>query len=130
MFAASANVDDVARGDLSKLNVVDAGFRGQTELSLSKTRGQLVQVAVDGFGNAPVTLRTARAAEGPWSSPLHLFDAPEGTKKNALVYSAKAHPELRGADLVVTYCTNDTDLATLVDDTSLYFPRFLKVTLE
>jgi hypothetical protein len=31
--------------------------------------------------------------------------------------------------MVVTYVSNSTDFGTLVADTSLYFPRFVRVTL-
>ncbi len=44
-----------------------------------------------------------------------------------LVYAAKSHPELTGAEYVVTYASNSTDFATLVNDLSLYFPRFVKI---
>jgi hypothetical protein len=44
-----------------------------------------------------------------------------------MIYAGKAHPELTGADLVVTYATN-TDWERCLDDPSLYYPRFLKVT--
>ncbi len=41
------------------------------------------------------------------------------------------HPELAGAggDLVIIYFSNHTDFKRLVDDESLYFPRFVRVTL-
>jgi hypothetical protein len=44
-------------------------------------------------------------------------------------YAAKAHPELRsttlGGAVAVTYATNALDFSVQVDDTSLYFPRFV-----
>ena len=53
--------------------------------------------------------------------------------KGTLVYSAKAHAALcdddNKGDLVVTYCTNSTDLAGLVNDHTLYYPRFVRVFL-
>jgi hypothetical protein len=48
-----------------------------------------------------------------------------------LTYAAKAHPELRspalGGAVAVTYATNNLRFDALVADTSLYFPRFVKL---
>ena len=130
MFAAHVSVHDAAHGDLSHLVVDgDAGFTGATELSLSKSGDTYVVVVADGFGAAHVDMRTAPSPAGPWSAPTLVYAPPEGAKPNALVYSAKAHPELTAphGELVATYCTNNTDLGTLVDDMSIYFPRFVRV---
>jgi len=45
-----------------------------------------------------------------------------------LVYAGKGHPELTGAPLVATYASNSTRLPTLVADTTLYYPRFVRVS--
>ncbi|HEY4220540.1 MAG TPA: hypothetical protein VGO62_04340, partial [Myxococcota bacterium] len=93
-------------------------------------KGAYQLVSTDGFGAAPVVMRTTQSPSEPWSAPVTL--ARPSVPANGLVYSAKAHPELSGADgdLVITYCTNDSDLATLVDDDSIYYPRFLRVQLR
>ncbi len=51
-------------------------------------------------------------------------------RRDAITYAAKGHPELAGADLVVTYASNAHDFATLVADMSLYYPRFVRLTFE
>jgi len=99
----------------------------QTELSVHQhTDGQLMMISVDGFGSTNVVARTAPAPHGPWSDAVVLARPTESERPGVLVYSAKAHPELRGSEFVVTYCTNHSDFPTLVKDMNLYFPRFLR----
>jgi len=80
-----------------------------------------------GFGATSIAVRSAPAPEGPWSPACAVFTPPDSTKPTVLVYAAKAHPELLGGSLVATYATNSTDLATLANDMSVYFPRFVRV---
>ena len=161
MALARVSVQDAARGDLSHIVwLADDGaflsldsahgastpralFAGQTELSLTHTGGAFEVVGVDGFGAVPVVMRSSARIDGPWSAAGAIYAPPEATRatKGAIVYSAKAHPELRAngangangsdaSELIVTYCSNSTDLATVVNDDTLYFPRFLRVSLE
>ncbi|HZS37315.1 MAG TPA: DUF4185 domain-containing protein [Polyangia bacterium] len=99
----------------------------QTELSVSSDgRGGFVMVHTVGFGAADLAYRTAPAVEGPWSEARAFYHPPEGAKPNAFVYAGKAHPELAGAPIVATYASNSFDFASLVNDPSLYYPRFVK----
>ncbi|MFP5210562.1 MAG: hypothetical protein ACLGRW_14865, partial [Acidobacteriota bacterium] len=61
------------------------------------------------------------------STPEMLYRPPESNAPQAFVYGAKAHPELHGADLIVTYTANGSD-QRLATDMSIYFPRFVRVT--
>jgi hypothetical protein len=56
---------------------------------------------------------------------------PESKREGALIYAAKAHPEL-DADgaLAVTYISSSFDGATVVADESLYYPRFIRLRLD
>jgi hypothetical protein len=53
----------------------------------------------------------------------------ESDGPDPFVYAGKAHPELRGADLVVTYAANGPD-RRLFSDLSIYSPRFVRVQLS
>ncbi len=44
-----------------------------------------------------------------------------------MIYAGKAHPGLRGADLIASYATNTFDFTRQVADTTLYFPRFVRL---
>ncbi len=107
---------------------------GQIELSVSyvqrihrfveiQTRGGLL-----GDPNTAIVARFAVRPEGPWS-PVVAFHRPrEAARSDAaslLSYAAKAHPEQRGADLIVTYVVNDLRPHTPAD--ALYYPQLLRV---
>jgi hypothetical protein len=47
-----------------------------------------------------------------------------------MIYAAKAHPHLKGPDLVLTYATNSFDFAKLVASDKLYYPRFLRASFK
>jgi hypothetical protein len=44
------------------------------------------------------------------------------------VYAGKGHPQLAGADLVCTYAQIALKCDRTLDDDSLYYPRFVRVT--
>ncbi|MGC4118979.1 MAG: hypothetical protein QM765_31305 [Myxococcales bacterium] len=100
---------------------------GAPEVSVQARCGGYVTVQSPGFGGTTIAVATAPALTGPWSRFVPVFRPPESERAGVLVYAAKSHPELEGAELVVTYATNSTDLATLVGDSSLYFPRFVRL---
>ncbi len=100
----------------------------QTEFSVSRVGPEFWMISTEGFGAVDVVVRTAAAPVGPWSAPRPLYRPPEFGRSDVLVYSAKAHPHLKGAPVVLTYNTNRTDFWDLAADLDVYFPRFVKVT--
>ena len=110
--------------------------RGQTEFSVHRVEadgveaeGHFLQVQMDGFPRGAIAVRRARALWGPWSRLRGVFrpDQVVALDRRSFIYSAKAHPEIKTDGLAVTYCTNSFDLGTLVDDKTLYFPRFIRL---
>lgn len=101
----------------------------QTEFTVhySPRLQRFIEVQTRGFVGADLVFRSAREPTGPWSAPQKLHRPAESDLPGVFVYAGKAHPELTGADLVVTYASN-ADWARAVDDPRLYYPRFLKVT--
>jgi hypothetical protein len=47
-----------------------------------------------------------------------------------LIYAAKAHPQLEGSELVLTYATNIVGYGRLVARNDLYYPRFLRASFK
>jgi hypothetical protein len=92
-------------------------------------RSVYVHVQSEGFGGTDLAYRTAPALAGPWSGPTVFHRPAESDLEDAFVYAGKAHPELAGADLVATYVANSFEFADLFADPSLYYPRFVRVTL-
>ena len=81
---------------------------------------------------ARIVGRFADAPQGPWSEPVLLYTSPEMKADRKLFsYAGKAHPQLSGEnELVVSYCVNSFDFARVVNDPTLYWPRFVRVTLK
>jgi hypothetical protein len=108
-----------------------ANAGAESSLHFDPKRSRWFHVRSEGFGATTIVVDSAPALEGPWTSPKVVFTPPESGRADAFVYAAKGHPELTGADLVVTYASNTLgDFSKLINDTSLYFPRFVKLTLK
>lgn len=123
---------DVRAGNLQNPRWSDAPvFRnGQTEFSVHRRGQEYVAIQVDGFGGTNVAIRRAPRPEGPWTMPEPVYRPAESDRSGILVYSAKAHPWLSPDGVVVSYCTNHLDFATLVGDEALYYPSFVRLTLD
>jgi hypothetical protein len=147
IYAARWPADDVRRGDLSRPEwwagdlagwVPDSSSaprwplfeNGQSELTIHQdpSTGQFLAVQTQGFGPADIMLRAAPALTGPWTAPRMVYRPPEYYAPDIMIYAAKAHPELTGADLVLTYATNSFDFGRHLSDGLLYYPRFVRLT--
>ncbi|HET6282168.1 MAG TPA: hypothetical protein VFH73_14470, partial [Polyangia bacterium] len=117
-----------AAGATPAVVLADAG--PECSLHFDERLGKFVFVRSDGFGKTTVAISFADHVEGPWPAPRPIFRPPEDDQENAFVYAAKAHPFLSGADLVASYATNTfAGLPTLRSDTTIYYPRFVKLTI-
>ena len=103
---------------------------GQSDLTIhaDRTTQRFLVVQTQGFGPADVMMRAAPRLTGPWSGAQLVFRPSEYSRPNVMIYSAKAHPELAGGDLVLTYVTNTFRYAELLTDSLIYYPRFLRLT--
>ena len=115
----------------SEFSVTRAGQSARRAATANESgANRLVQVQALGFGSVPLGVRFAERPEGPWSAPEVAYRPPEAEKKNVLVYAAKAHPHLSGADLVVTYVATSADFGETVRDEFWYYPRFIRLSLR
>lgn len=89
---------------------------------------RLLLTQTHGFPAADVTLRAAPGIAGPWSARRMVYRPPEYYHPNATIYAGKAHPQLSGADLVLTYATNSLESAGHLTDPGIYYPRFVRLT--
>lgn len=103
---------------------------GQSDLTIhaDQVAQRFLEVQTHGFGPADVMMRTAPILTGPWSAPRMVYRPPEYYRPNVMIYSAKAHPELSGADLLLTYATNTFQFGELSTDSLIYYPRFVRLT--
>ena len=106
-----------------------------TEFSVHRAAtGQFVMASLVGsILDAPhsnLALRTAPSISGPWSDAIPVYHPPEGDENGVFVYAGKAHPELGDQPIVLTYGQNGWNLQTTIDDMCLYFPRFVRASLD
>lgn len=146
VYAMRWPVDNVHRSDLSRPEVWSGeklGWEpdapesqwqplfddGQSELSIHENRdsGQFMAVQTVGFGAAEVAIRVAPDLAGPWSAPGTIYRPPEYDRPDVMIYAAKAHPQLTGADIVLTYVTNTFVFAEQLSDERIYYPRFIRL---
>ena len=57
-----------------------------------------------------------------------VYRPPEYLRPNVMIYSGKAHPQLTGGDLVLTYDTNTFEFGEMLTDSLIYYPRFVRLT--
>lgn len=101
---------------------------GASEFSVQPLAdGRYLQIQSHRFPSSDIRYRVAPRPEGPWSEPTRIFLPPESRRRGTLVYAAKAHPELADEGLLVTYAANHFDPKTLLEDRSLYYPRFVRL---
>lgn len=79
-----------------------------------------------------IVARYAEQPWGPWSEATTLYTCPEmASIPKAFTYAAKAHESLsRGDEVVVSYVVNSTDFWEVARNASLYWPRFVRVSLR
>jgi len=84
------------------------------------------------FPRGPIVIRDSKELTGEWSPRRFAFlpEEAEPSRKDTMVYAAKAHPEQIADGLAVTYCTNTFRLDTVREDESLYFPRFVRFNFK
>jgi len=79
---------------------------------------------------APVIkVRWADKPTGPWSDAFIAYRCPDAEiGREVFCYAAKGHPELSsGNELLVTYATNSFQLKEVLENSRLYFPRFVRL---
>jgi hypothetical protein len=103
---------------------------GQSEFTMhfDRATGRFLVVHTRGFGPADVIMRAAPRLTGPWSRPRMAYRPPEYDRPNVMIYAGKAHPQLTGADLVLTYATNTFRFSEHLTDSLIYYPRFVRLT--
>jgi len=102
---------------------------GQSEFTVHYDNLARTFLAVQtvGFGSADLAIRSASELTGPWTEPRMLYRPSEFYRPNIMIYAAKAHPALTGADLVLTYATNTFQFSEAISDSLSYYPRFVRL---
>jgi len=95
-------------------------------------RNIFVMIQSDTAFQNQIWLRTADRPEGPWSEPILIYTATEALNcKDCFAYAAKSHLCLSAPEeLLVSYVINSSDFNILVNNTDIYRPRFIRVSLK
>ena len=90
-------------------------------------RGQFAMVQSEGFGATTLAIRFAPEPEGPWSTPVSFYRPPESYDENAFVYAGKAHSEIAGGGLAVSYVPSRFEDDPRPSPADFYYPHFVRV---
>ncbi len=109
------------------------GLASEYSVSWLPAIKRYVAVYTEGGIFGRIVVRTAPNPGGPWGEPVCVYECPDSKwHEKTFSYAAKAHPELATApdELIVTYATNSTRFADLIEDARLYWPRFVRITMR
>lgn len=106
-------------------------FIGETEFSVhyDPTIKKFIQIQSFGFGEGEIGLRLSDSLDGKWTEPYMFYKPEYPNVKRPFMYAAKAHPELRGDGIYITYNVNSFDFVELTENNSIYFPKFIRVEI-
>jgi hypothetical protein len=115
---------------LEKPQSLFSGGHNEFTIHYESMLDQYLEIQTVGFGKADIGYRLADSPTGRWTSIERFYRPEEYRISEVMIYAAKSHPHLIGADLVLTYATNSISFARLVASDNLYYPRFLKVSIK
>ena len=147
LVVARVSADHVERFDAWECYAGDERWSHQPADAKAIADGMVSEFSVERFQNngrwefllvqseplfgARILARTAPRPEGPWSGPVAVHSVSEIENKPSLfTYAAKGHVHLsRRGEVLVTYIVNSHKFSELVNDATLYRPRFVRVPL-
>lgn len=101
------------------------------EFTIMRVEGGYVMVHMEANLGRRVMVRRSVAIDGPWSDGQAVYTAPEpDLDRRIMVYGAKAHPEIGGDGLLVSYCVNSSDFWHMLGDATIYRARFVRLRGE
>lgn len=117
--------------DFDKTSSIFSGAGAEGSVSWQPYLNKFVFVYSDGIWGT-ILMRTADAPEGPWSAPIKIYQCPDmRISRNVFCYAAKGHPELSANnELLISYAANSESFSEVMNDTRLYWPRFIRIKFE
>lgn len=115
--------------NFDKTTTIFSGAGAEGSVSWQPFLKKFVYIYSDGIWGT-ILIRTAEIPEGPWSAPMKLYQCPDmRISPHVFCYAAKGHPELSATnELLISYAANSDSLSEVMNDTRLYWPRFIRVT--
>jgi hypothetical protein len=116
--------------DYRKATRIAENLASECSVSFLPKLGKYVLVYTERGLSPKIQVRASATPWGEWSAPETVYECPEMLKdKRVFCYAAKAHPEIDDG-LIITYAANSYDVRQVLDDASLYWPRFVRVPLN
>jgi hypothetical protein len=106
--------------------------QGATEFTVHRDArfDRWIAIETEGFGAADMAMRSAAELTGPWTALEKFYRLPESSDQRLMIYAGKCHPELAGADWVLTYVANSFRFEHLLETAEIYYPRFLRARVK
>lgn len=106
-------------------------FIGGTEYSVHYDRSlkKFIQIQSFGFGEGKIGIRMSDSLKGKWTEPFMIYTPDYQGINKPFMYSAKAHPELSGDGIYITYNINSFDFGELIENQTIYFPKFILIKI-
>jgi hypothetical protein len=106
-----------------------SGVASEYSVSWLPALRQFVLICSENGLSPNILARPAPKPWGPWSEPAVVYRCPETWDKKVFCYAAKAHPMLASSpdELIITYAANSFDFSQIINDTRLYWPRFVRL---
>jgi hypothetical protein len=123
-YARGAWLEDVAQAETLCPSVAC-----EYTVTYIPARKRFLFVTHDMFLSPKIITRTAENPWGPWSDKREIYDCPEASgARGVFCYAAKHQPIFSDdATLVFSYAANGHEMKTVLNDPSLYVPRFIRV---
>jgi hypothetical protein len=102
----------------------------QTEMTIHHdlASGRVLAVQTLGDGPADLAIRAAPTLVGPWTEARMIYRPSEYYRLHGMIHGARAHPDLTGGDLVLSYAMSSSRYIESLTDPSIHYPRFLRLT--
>lgn len=93
------------------------------------SRQRFLLVTHDMFLSPKIVTRTAENPWGPWSEKREVYTCPEASRERGVFCYAAKHQPVYSDDktVVISYAANGHEMSTVLNDPSLYVPRFIRV---
>jgi len=117
--------------DAGQAEQVCPGVATEYSATYVASRKRFLLVTHDMFLSPKIVARTAANPWGPWSDKTELYTCPEASgNRGVFCYAAKHQPVFSDdSTLVISYAANGHDMSTVLNDPSLYVPRFIRVPI-
>lgn len=111
--------------------VSDQGPQVAAEYSVMPYRDRYLLVTHEPMLGPRIVARSAGNPWGDWSEAVELYKCHEAKTKGVFTYSGKAHAALsNGNEILITYAANAFKLSDVINDATLYWPKFVRVKLK